>query len=166
MFYVVKPKSSILLKSLILTIFSVKIKDFKSIGFARSMRSFYLMRSLYPLLSILFLSLRSPPHGLKSSYWPVKKTHGFFKAALTGKIFLVLLRDTKRREKSCYILFCMLTFFFKGYFQGIQAKGKGIGRATTTLKKTREFFLRAAASHTKEKITTLFPSKPTYKNVV
>ena len=32
------------------------------------------------------------------------------------KIFLVLLRDTKRREKSCYLFFCMLVFF-----QGIQA---------------------------------------------
>ena len=45
----------------------------------------------------------------------------------------------------------MLPFFFKGFFQGIQAKRKGIGRATTTLKKTREggsIPMRSQAEHT------------------
>ena len=40
--------------------------------------------------------------------------------------FLVafFLRDTKRREKSCYLFFCMLPFFFQGFFSRDTGEGK------------------------------------------
>ena len=57
------------------------------------------------------------------------------------------MRRRLRREKSCYLFFCMLPFFFKGYFPRDTGEGKRH---------------RIKAEHTKEKITTLFPSKPLF----
>jgi hypothetical protein len=86
---------------------------------------------------LLFLKgyqLSKPPSRVK--IFLLASLTGFF--SLTGFLRLVKIFDFKRREKSCYLFFCMLlpvsfhgffslTGFLRLLFQGIQAKGKGIG---------------------------------------
>ena len=74
--------------------------------------SFFFMASMgnYLFFVLLFFFLSAHMYNLV-----VGVAHGFF--SLT-----CFLRDTNRREKSCYLFFCMLPpvsfhgFFFKGLF--------------------------------------------------